>query len=401
MANYPSTGLRTESLVTTALSFASTIPVVSQLQETSPIDPMKTTLERIVATMARFEARMDEYDRRPTPARRPTRPEPDPPYGMPFGWATTTTLPPIPPSPAVSVAVQQLPYSAGTPLAAPPFLLLHSLPSAGPPQPEFNPNRNTGAMQLGFPDISQQNTIGPPGFPRHPGPQRSLAPNVPSAWDLPQYAYQPNSWDQLGYRQGLETMSLPMGSAWDHPAVRNQTGAHPLDQSRNLKMDAPRFDGSNVMSWISRVQYYFDHWMLPDDHRLHYVVMLFDPPVAEWIFNYRANHPTARWTEFLEDVRKHFDPKCFINYFGLLAKLCQTGSITDYNKEFDDMLNRIRGVPETLLLPIYIEGLQQPVRNQVKFQCPSSVAAAFALAQEFDSAIERPPAPPHFQCRNW
>ena len=82
-------------------------------------------------------------------------------------------------------------------------------------------------------------------------------------------------------------------------------------------MQAPRFDGSEATNWITRVKYYFDRLMLPEAHRLHYVVMLFDPPASEWVFNYCKQ-------EFLDDVRHRFDWKSFKDYFGLIAKLTQT-----------------------------------------------------------------------------
>ncbi|KAL1550842.1 hypothetical protein AAHA92_18755 [Salvia divinorum] len=166
-------------------------------------------------------------------------------------------------------------------------------------------------------------------------------------------------------------------------------------------MDKPRFDGTDVHNWISRVQYYFDHIMLPDEHRLHYVVMLFDAPVAEWIFNYRDSNPMARWHSFLEDVRRRFDPNCFENYLGLISKLCQTGSLSEYNTTFEKMRSRISNIPESTFLPIYVAGLQQSVRNQVKHHHPTSVAKAMALAVDYDSCIEKPTSNQGFQRRNW
>ncbi|XP_042051252.1 uncharacterized protein LOC121796474 [Salvia splendens] len=166
-------------------------------------------------------------------------------------------------------------------------------------------------------------------------------------------------------------------------------------------MKPPRFNGMDAPSWISRVQFYFDHLMLPVDQRLHYVVMLFDPPAADWIFNYQANNHCVLWPDFLEDVRRRFDPLCFQNFIGLIAKLTQTGSLADYNNQFESMLNRVRGVPESTLVPIYVEGLQQPVKNQVKHQYPSSVASAMALAVEYDGCIDRPTPSPGFQRRQW
>lgn len=179
---------------------------------------------------------------------------------------------------------------------------------------------------------------------------------------------------------------------WDNPAAR-QTGGQQFDHPRQFKMQQPRFEGTDAANWISRVQYYFEHLLMPEEHRLHYVVMLFDPPASEWVFNYRANNPQARWKDFLEDVRRRFDPQYFQNFIGLIAKLCQSGSLAEYHTAFETMLNRVRGVPEYILLPIYVEGLQQPVKNQVKHQNPASVAAAMALATEFDACVERPPLP--------
>lgn len=73
----------------------------------------------------------------------------------------------------------------------------------------------------------------------------------------------------------------------------------------------------------------------------------------------------------------------------MIAKLTQTGTLADYHRDFEKMLNQIHGVPESTLLPIYLGGLRQPIKNLVKFQHPSSIAAAMALATEFDSANDR------------
>lgn len=141
----------------------------------------------------------------------------------------------------------------------------------------------------------------------------------------------------------------------------------PVDPTRFIKMDPPFFDGSEAQSWVTRIQCYFDHIMLPDAQRLHYVVMLFSPPASDWIFSYRANNPLVSWSQFLEDVHRRFDPHYFVNYIELLAKLTQTGSLAEYHKEFEGMLNHIQGLPESTLLPIYLGGLRQPVKNQVRF----------------------------------
>ena len=121
-------------------------------------------------------------------------------------------------------------------------------------------------------------------------------------------------------------------------------------------MKPPRFDGSDAVNWIARIQYYFDHLMMPEAYRLHYVVMLFENQAAEWVFNYRASNPVVLWKDFLEDVRRRFDPQCFEDYLGLIAKLVQTGSLAEYNATFESMRNRIPNVSESTFLPIYVAG---------------------------------------------
>ena len=145
-------------------------------------------------------------------------------------------------------------------------------------------------------------------------------------------------------------------------------------------MRAPHFDGSDAANWISRVQYYFDHVMIPELDCLHYVVMLFDPPATEWIFNYRANNEFVSWPEFLEEVRHRFDPQSFRNYTGLIAKLIQTGTVAEYHAIFERYLNRVEDLSEASLIPIFIAGLKQPIQEKVELQEPTSLAAAMALA---------------------
>ncbi|XP_042065700.1 uncharacterized protein LOC121809231 [Salvia splendens] len=191
----------------------------------------------------------------------------------------------------------------------------------------------------------------------------------------------PSNWDPPATRQQGWRDQRRRASCWDPPVPRDrspyQLGS---DLHHGVKMRAPHFDGTDVSSWISRVEYYFDHIMMPEEDRLHYAVMLFDPPAAEWIFNYRNNNRYVTWPEFLEDVRHRFDPQSFRNYIGPLAKLVQTGTVAEYHDTFEKFLNRVEGVPDYILIPVFIEGLKMPIQEKVELQQPQSLAEAMALA---------------------
>lgn len=84
-------------------------------------------------------------------------------------------------------------------------------------------------------------------------------------------------------------------SSWDPPHIRAPPSSHAHDPSKLFRMDPPTFDGSNAQSWVTCINYYFDHIMLPPDQRLHIVIMLFAPPTSDWVFSYRANNPYVSW----------------------------------------------------------------------------------------------------------
>ncbi|XP_042021153.1 uncharacterized protein LOC121768675 [Salvia splendens] len=220
------------------------------------------------------------------------------------------------------------------------------------------------------------------------------------------YGRQPDAWDQLGFgahrnrTHGYNQVFDRPASCWD-PPQRFTAREAPFDKSEKVKMTALRFDGSDASNWVSRVQYYFDHLMMPDAQRLHYEVMLFDPPASEWIFNYCANNDFVTWREFLEDVRHRFDRQSFQDYFGLLAKLTQTGSVLEYHDTFEKYLNRVQGIPETKLFTLFVAGLKPDMQERVRLHRPSSLAAAMALTLELaDSQVPQQPSRRPWQPRD-
>ena len=88
------------------------------------------------------------------------------------------------------------------------------------------------------------------------------------------------AWDNPAARQ--DGHGNRRQTAWDAPGSNRQEFAEYYEpprydqfrpeKQRYEKMKPPRFDGSDAVNWISRVQYYFDHMGTPDDHKLHYVV---------------------------------------------------------------------------------------------------------------------------------
>ena len=122
---------------------------------------------------------------------------------------------------------------------------------------------------------------------------------------------------------------------------------------------------------------------MPEAQRLHYAVMLFDPAAAEWIFNYFANNDFVTWSEFLENVRHRFDWQSFKNYYGLIAKLTQLGTVLEYHDTFEKYLNRVKGILESELFTLFVAGLKPAMQERLQLHRPASLANAMEMALEF------------------
>lgn len=127
--------------------------------------------------------------------------------------------------------------------------------------------------------------------------------------------------------------------------------------------------------------------------------MFFHPPASEWIFNYRSNNQFVTWHDFLEDVRHRFDPQSFCNFIRPLSKLVQMGSVADYQATFERYWNRIDGLYESALIPMFIAGLKEPIQEKVEWQQPTSLTAALALALRLAASQDKQKA--QFQHSRW
>ncbi|XP_047978667.1 uncharacterized protein LOC125220549 [Salvia hispanica] len=300
-------------------------------------DPLTRGFEKIMSRFDKLEFQLESTDQRVDNLEGPMLPDPDPPY-----FSEDAEL---------EGYRDRLEFSADD----------------GPVPQFFNHGQRARGGDLRQRRGMQRDKIRREGRrpyqPSPPIPRRDRRyPTQRTNWDRPNDRYPPDLDRGFhGYRQP---------TSWDSPLTRPTYQPGRGDRPKDLNMKAPRFDGSDASNWISR------------------------PPAAEWIFNYRDNNPYVTWLEFLEDVRHRFDPQSFRNSIGPLSKLAQTGFVAEYHEAFERYLNRVQGLSEEALIPIFITGLKEPIQEKVELQQPVSLAEAMALALRLAaSREERHPQP--------
>lgn len=158
-----------------------------------------TSVEHIMMMLRKLDARLGERDARDGANPTPSRPDPDPPYGMPRFWQFAAWV-----LGGSSVASVEPTYSTmpWIPFSVP-FLIAAS----------------------GFGERPPLRFRQPPSMPQHFSHQQPY-----SSWDV----------------------ALPR-SVWDQTHHRHQPSSSASDPTRLIKMDPPIFDGTEAHSWITRV----------------------------------------------------------------------------------------------------------------------------------------------------
>jgi len=107
------------------------------------------------------------------------------------------------------------------------------------------------------------------------------------------------------------------------------------------------------------------------------------------------------WQAFLQALRTRFAPSQYKDLTRTLCKLTQKGTASQYLSEFEDIANRIIGLPSPFLLSCFISGLAPDIWREVQAHQPVTLVQAAGLARLQEEKIldtRQPPRPrPSFQ----
>ena len=73
---------------------------------------------------------------------------------------------------------------------------------------------------------------------------------------------------------------------------------------------------------------------------------------------------------------------------GTLSKLTQTTTVAEFQSAFEDLMNKVTGISEPLLISFFITGLRTDIRRELMFSRPPSLMEAFALAKAYEARSE-------------
>ncbi|KAF4391556.1 hypothetical protein G4B88_030707 [Cannabis sativa] len=90
------------------------------------------------------------------------------------------------------------------------------------------------------------------------------------------------------------------------------------------------------------------------------------------------------WDAFIRALRLRFGASIYDDPLGQIAKLTQTGRVSQFREEFEELMTKITGVPDQMLLNFFVWGLKLEIRRELLISRPCDLADAMAKAQLFE-----------------
>ncbi|GKF99576.1 ty3-gypsy retrotransposon protein, partial [Tanacetum coccineum] len=83
------------------------------------------------------------------------------------------------------------------------------------------------------------------------------------------------------------------------------------------------------------------------------------------------------WARFEESMKNRFRPSKYEDPKGALLKLLQLGTVEDYQREFEKLMNRVTDIPDSLLISFYIYGLKLHLQRELLVSKPTTLGDVF------------------------
>ncbi|PWA74167.1 hypothetical protein CTI12_AA254880 [Artemisia annua] len=148
------------------------------------------------------------------------------------------------------------------------------------------------------------------------------------------------------------------------PNQNGGDGDHGMLLPRAMRLDVPKFNGADP-----------------------------DGDAAEWHRWMTRNKLITTWDSFLESVKNRFEPFKYEDPQGALSKLLQTATVTEYQSEFEKLMNRVMNISDNLLISFYISGLKLTLQLELLVTKPTSLGEAFYLARVAEARLEAQSTP--------
>lgn len=170
----------------------------------------------------------------------------------------------------------------------------------------------------------------------------------------------------------------------EHETGRRNTylrGRHQNFTSRMTKVDFPKFDGTDLRSWLYKCNQFFQLDDIEDAQRVRLAAIHLEGKALLWHQKLmkKCQNILPRWAKYTEEINMRFG-ELYDDPMAELKALKQAGTVQEYHDQFDALASRLT-LSEEYMLSCYLGGLEDGTQLAVRMFSPKSVQQALCLAK--------------------
>nr|DAD27430.1 TPA_asm: hypothetical protein HUJ06_028898 [Nelumbo nucifera] len=179
----------------------------------------------------------------------------------------------------------------------------------------------------------------------------------------------------------MQDMLAALTQRMEQSAVRSSGSTMGTSTSWLINLDFPRFDGNeDPASWIYRVEQFFEIQKIKENEKLPLAAYHLEGDVQLWYHLLKQEKGVLSWEILMEELRARYGPSQYDDPFGELTKLRQTGTVREYQSQFERLLSRTEKLSQAQQISCFISGLKDSIRVEVQARRPSCLLSAVGLA---------------------
>ena len=180
-------------------------------------------------------------------------------------------------------------------------------------------------------------------------------------------------------------------------------GGRLVVSSKTAKLEFPRFSGDDPTEWFNRVNQFFEFQNTPDNQKVSLASYHLEGEANQWWQwirrTFQDEGRVLSWIDFEEELWARFGPSDCEDFDEALSRIRQTGSMRDYQREFEQLGNRVKGWTQKALVGTFMGGLKTETSDGIRMFKPQTLKDAIRLARMRDDQLMRQrrvlrPAPP-------
>ncbi|KAK2979580.1 hypothetical protein RJ640_020072 [Escallonia rubra] len=153
-----------------------------------------------------------------------------------------------------------------------------------------------------------------------------------------------------------------------------------------VKLDFPKFNGDeDPTSWVCRADQFFDFHQTPDEEKVPLASFNLEGDAQVWYQLIKEEQGVISWPAFKEELHVRYGPTQFQDFFGDLTKLQQSGTVKEYQTQFERLLIRAGKLSQEQQVGCFISGLKENLKVDVQACRPTSLSSAIGLTRLYEA----------------